>query len=465
MDSNKRSKVFRDPVHGLISIDEDRELLLDLIDTPEFQRLRRIRQLGVSSLTYPGAEHTRFAHSLGVLHVATRIMRVLEQRHGEDKRVESDLSGKRRFVKAAALLHDIGHGPFSHMIERAFSASKQHEERSRRMIDDKASEILGVLRNHVNESEIQEIKNLLAFHEQPFLHDIVSSSLDADRMDYLLRDSHFTGVEYGNFDLEWVINSFCLGLESHPEGANNKRRWRLCLDEKRGLHASEQLIMARAHMTMQVYGHRTTRLWESHLLMLFHEATRLASEGLLPSGTPVAVSIYFERKGEVDHATFLQIDEPALLASLTIWASAADSTGRLSEFSNCYLRRRSPLLCKELHETFHDPEALALLRKQLEDTIGPESEKWLLDKYDFQPYKAPPEGQKKTDPEGFWEAVSKDAILLASGDLGQQAVAIHERSKVLGLLGRQKMPLVRLFFLPDVEGKIEALTAQIIQGI
>ena len=282
--TNERSKVFRDAVHGLISLDSDRDLLLGLIDTPEFQRLRRVRQLGVSNLTYPGAEHTRFAHSLGVLHIAIRILETLRRRHGNDDSIKSWLNGKGKIVKAAALLHDLGHGPFSHMIERAFGAHGRHEEISKRMIDDPESGVFKVLIQHMGRSEVQDVKNLLDFHECPFLHDIVSGSLDADRMDYLLRDSHFTGVAYGSYDIEWVLNSFCLGLEPNPDTPANPPKFRLCLDKKRGLHAAEQMIIARLHMTMQVYAHKTTRMWEAHLLILFAEATRLAATNALPGG-------------------------------------------------------------------------------------------------------------------------------------------------------------------------------------
>ena len=115
-----KGKVFRCPVHGLIRIDPEDEYILDLINTPEFQRLRRVRQLGVSSFTYPGAEHTRFAHSLGVFNFAQQIVASLQRRYAAQTELVSLLAYQRRNVLAAALLHDVGHGPFSHMIERAF---------------------------------------------------------------------------------------------------------------------------------------------------------------------------------------------------------------------------------------------------------------------------------------------------------------------------------------------------------
>lgn len=455
--TNERSKVFRDAVHGLISLDSDRELLLDLIDTPEFQRLRRVRQLGVSSLTYPGAEHTRFAHSLGVLHIAIRILETLRRRHGSDSRIRSWLDGKGKIVKAAALLHDLGHGPFSHMIERAFGAHGRHEEVSKRMIDDPDSGVFQALKKHMGTSEIQEIKNLLDFHEHPFLHDIVSGSLDADRMDYLLRDSHFTGVAYGSYDIEWVLNSFCLGLEPNPAVPASPPKFRLCLDRKRGLHAAEQLIIARLHMTMQVYAHKTTRMWEAHLLLLFGEAARLAEVDALPAETPAVVQRFFKAKGEIPHRDFLQLDEPALQTAMTAWAHSEESTPKLREMSSGYLSRERILQYRTLEGSAQEPDSVALLKKKLEGAIGPEGTEWLLDEYKFTPYKAPDEELKETDPDGYWEGVSRDAILLTTGELAERASAIQGQSRLLQSLGQGKMPVTRLFFMPASSGMVNKL--------
>ncbi len=257
----KRDRVFRDPVHGLIHISPKDEFLTELIDTPEFQRLHRVRQLGVGSMTFPGADHTRFCHSLGVLHIATRVLEVLKKRYA-DSPIERTIGSHESTIKAAALLHDIGHGPFSHLVERAFESGKDHEERTKAMISSQESEIFKTLdRNGLDPDAVKQVID----HQFPclFLQDIVSSQLDADRMDYLARDSHFAGVSYGVFDLEWILNTFCIG--SYAPDLSNSKLWRLSLDRTRGLQAAEQLILARQHMSLQVYYHRSTATLGGHL--------------------------------------------------------------------------------------------------------------------------------------------------------------------------------------------------------
>lgn len=178
-----RGRVFRDPVHGLIPISNKDGFLTELIDTQEFQRLHRVRQLGVASFTFPGTDHSRFCHSLGVLHVASRILDVLRNRYS-DSVVSNQIDSHNQTIKAAALLHDIGHGPFSHLMERAFDVGKDHEERTKTMIPHTGGGIYGVLNgagiDPKNVAEVIDHK-----FQFLFLQDIVSSQLDADRMDYL----------------------------------------------------------------------------------------------------------------------------------------------------------------------------------------------------------------------------------------------------------------------------------------
>jgi len=443
-----RPKVFRDPVHGLITINPEDEFLVDLINTREVQRLRRIRQLGVSSMTYPAAEHSRFVHSLGVLNFSQRILDELQRRYAKEERICNLIREKAKLVKAAALLHDTGHGPFSHACERAFEAGKQHEERSMSIISDPESSVPGVLSAAwIKPEEVRAI--ISKTFPYPFLTDIVSSQLDADRMDYLLRDAAATGVHYGQFDSEWVLHSLCLGMD--PQARENNlsgpEACRLCLERKRGVHSAEQLIGARLHMSMQVYFHRNTRRWEAHLLCLFHEAARLAAGPGLPKGTLPSIAEYFARKGAVNHATFLQVDEAAVLACVGLWALQKDEEfALLSKLAAAFLNREKLLLCRE----FTQPEHLTAqfknrLTTALADQLGPEMSVWVADWIGFKSYKL------------------SEPIYLSEGGLDSVADKAQNSSFLFRAFGGSDQPsLARLYFLPEKQAVIETEIAKIV---
>ena len=188
-------RVYRDPIHGSIAFDWRREsFVIELIDTQEFQRLRRIRQLGAAHLVFQGAEHSRFCHSLGVAFLAKRIFDRLAQDPYCPAGLE--LEEVRKVVLAAALLHDVGHGPFSHLFEKTFSL-KHHETWGAEIIDNSDTQIHRVLEKY---GLVDSVKGIFQKTYQPrFARDIISSQFDADRLDYLLRDSHMTGVAYGRY--------------------------------------------------------------------------------------------------------------------------------------------------------------------------------------------------------------------------------------------------------------------------
>ena len=192
---------YRDPLHNIISLDEsvpEDRLIVDLIDSAEFQRLRRIKQLGLAMFTYQGAEHSRFTHSIGVMHVMTRALDLLGSHH--------EISPEARVVgRAGALLHDLGHGPLSHVVEKVFDF--HHEDWTRRIILDSSTEVNRVLSSFDNQLP-EKLAALYRHNYTPaFVSQLVSSQLDCDRMDYLLRDSLMTGAKYGVYDLEWVLHA------------------------------------------------------------------------------------------------------------------------------------------------------------------------------------------------------------------------------------------------------------------
>ena len=261
----KRSPRIRDPIHGLIELSE-REV--DLINTKVFQRLRRIRQLAMAFLVYPGAMHTRFDHSIGVMHIAGRICAELKKDRG-NKISKEDIEK----VRFAALLHDIGHGPFSHTSEDVLTTvddtdedmgdSNANSKRDRKKIHEKIT---------VDIIQIDpDIKRILDSDERDFVvkliedkdmwdwrRNIISSDLDADKMDYLLRDAYFAGVKYGQYDLEQIIESCRIYTE--------KNNTTSLVMSSAGIYALEQLLLARYHMTQQVYQHRVSLISDQMII-------------------------------------------------------------------------------------------------------------------------------------------------------------------------------------------------------
>lgn len=305
---------FRDPVHNLITFtpaDEEDALFLDLIDTPEFQRLRRIRQLGLAELVFQGAEHSRFTHSIGVLHVARRIMDQLGRTRPLSRR-------DRLTIACAALLHDIGHAPFSHVAEAIFGAL--HETWSARIILGPKTRVHDVLRRFSRDLP-DEIARCLQYRApEKFYSQIVSSQLDADRLDYLLRDSLMTGVKYGIFDLERII----LGLEV----ARVHQRNELVVNSK-GFFAVEEYLQARYHMYRQVYYHKTVCATGAMLKALFRRARTLLTQGRLqpaPRHHPVLKLLTRQR---LDVEEYTSLDDSEMLVLIKEWSRLDDPVLRL----------------------------------------------------------------------------------------------------------------------------------------
>ena len=265
-------KVIRDPVHDFIPFEDtacDR-LLLDLINSREFQRLRRIKQLGVSELVFPGANHSRFAHSIGVMQTARMFLERIGRLVGDEL-----TDDHRMIVLAAALIHDVGHGPFSHAFEAI--TGENHEARTLQIIRDDSTDIHQRLR--AVDSEFPE-RVAMFFDEEigeddwpetsipAYLTQVVSSQLDADRFDYLLRDSYATGTIYGQFDHRWLINQLHLRTGEGGTSRRTIRGGRLYLSNK-ALFAAEAYLFARHHMYRAIYYHKTTRAAEVMLRLVF----------------------------------------------------------------------------------------------------------------------------------------------------------------------------------------------------
>jgi HD superfamily phosphohydrolase len=292
--------------------------MIRLIDTPEFQRLRRIKQLGLGLYTYQGAEHSRFTHSLGTLHLMTRILDQLSDRYqisAED----------RAAARAAALLHDVGHGPFSHAMEKVLGV--HHEHLSVLAVTSEETEVCQALRSFSSELP-QRVASIIegTFTPAALAH-LVSSQLDVDRMDYLLRDSLMTGAKYGLFDLEWIINA----LQIDEQGDR-------IYVAARGVFAVEEYLQARYYMFRQVYFHRTLRSAEAVLRSALRRALELVEAGEEVWCAPGASFEKVLRRQPLTIAEHLEIDDSDVIFHLKQWQRSPDQV--LSDLSRRFVSRR-----------------------------------------------------------------------------------------------------------------------------
>jgi uncharacterized protein len=314
-------RIYRDPVHNIIRLQTDTdegELMMRLIDTGEFQRLRRIKQLGLGLYTYQGAEHSRFTHSLGAFHLMTRVLDRLGERY-------TIKPADRIAARAAALLHDVGHGSFSHVMEKVLNF--HHERWTVDVIRSESSEIGELLRSHSPDLP-EKVASIIEGTFQPAaLAQLVSSQLDVDRMDYLLRDSLMTGAKYGIYDLEWIINALAI-----DEAADR------IYVEARGVYAVEEYLQARYYMFRQVYFHRTLRSAEAVLRSIIRRALQLFDEG---QHVWHADSTAFEkilRREALTTAEHLQIDDSDFVFHVKQWQKSSDQI--LSDLSRRFISRR-----------------------------------------------------------------------------------------------------------------------------
>jgi uncharacterized protein len=314
-------RIYRDPVHNIIRLrtnTDEGQLMMRLIDAPEFQRLRRIKQLGLGLYTYQGAEHSRFTHSLGAFHLMTRVLNRLGEQHNI---LESD----RVAALAAALLHDVGHGSFSHVMEKVLGF--HHEKWTVQVALSDETEIGRLLRSYSADLP-EKVAGIIEGKFQPAaLGQLVSSQLDVDRMDYLLRDSLMTGAKYGIYDLEWIINALAID-EEHDR----------IYVAARGLYAVEEYLQARYYMFRQVYFHRTLRSAEAVLRSVLRRALRL-----LETQQPVwyASGTAFEkvlRRESLTLTEHLEVDDSDVLFHVKQWQRSEDPT--LNDLSRRFTGRR-----------------------------------------------------------------------------------------------------------------------------
>lgn len=306
-------KVFKDPIHQYIYVQDN--IIWDLINTPEFQRLRRIKQLGTSFFTYHGAEHSRFSHSLGVYEITRKIISQFERNKYEDWPKSIKL-----LALITALLHDIGHGPFSHSIENVFNIN--HEEWTKKIVLGE-TEINTVLKSYDKKLPEDVVSVLNKTYDKAIVIDIISSQLDADRMDYLLRDAYYTGVNYGTFDIERILRVL--------RPFNNK-----LVVKKSGMHSVEDYLMARYQMYSQVYFHPVTKSGDIILKKIFRRAQYLFNNGYHFEFLINPLKNLFA--GVLGTQDYLQLDDSILYFTFSLWTEEKDKI--LADLSQRFINRR-----------------------------------------------------------------------------------------------------------------------------
>lgn len=424
-------KVFRDPVHNLIGFDRERDaLVLELIDTPQFQRLRNIRQLGVTSLVYAGATHTRFSHALGT---AFLMKRVLEHFHelNPPPALQRILDEHRELLLAAALLHDLGHLPFSHLLEEFTHIP--HEDWTVRIVSDPHSPVHAVLAKTNPNYPAQMVRLFQRTFQPAFAVKLLSSQLDVDRMEYLLRDSLCTGVTYGYFDVNWLIHSLRL-VEQRDD-------WELAIDLRKGLHAAEGYVLARYYMYQQVYHHKTARAADVMVRKILQRASELLrTERDLPAPAPLRKLLTNPRALTI--ADHVRLDDTTVLEALREWQESDDHI--LADLTCRFWHRR---LFKTLDMPLEEFTAWSVQLRELVAHAGFDPEYYLaLDRASDDPY--------------------TDRYLWTSGEVGEniflvnntgELVELAQASDVIGALRNKTFSQDRLCFPEELRGAIKNL--------
>ncbi len=296
-----KKKIFNDPIYGFISIVSD--LIYDIIETSEFQRLRRIKQTGLADYVYPGANHTRFHHALGAMHLMSRALDNLREKGHNITNQEYEAS------LIAILLHDVGHGPFSHTLEHSLLNGVSHEIVSLRMME--------VLTKKFDNRLDMAIHIFTNTYPRPFFHQLVSSQLDIDRLDYLKRDSFFTGVSEGSIGADRIIKLFDVVDEQ-------------MVVEEKGIYSVENFLSARRLMYWQVYLHKTGIAADEMLKNILKRAKQLAKSG---ASLPPAGGLDYFVHNQVNEkeltqenvlAKFTSLDDYDVWAAVKQWSTAND---------------------------------------------------------------------------------------------------------------------------------------------
>ncbi len=338
MSVHTKVTLFNDPIYGFIAIETP--LIFQLIEHPYFQRLRRIAQMGLSSLVYPGAHHTRFEHALGAMHIMQRAIAVLRAKGVAISKAESEA------MQVAILLHDIGHGPFSHATEKSLIQGIAHESISIQIMESLNTEFNGGLT-----LALQIFKNQ---YPRKFMHQLLSGQLDVDRLDYLKRDSFYTGVTEGNINTERILATMNVVDEN-------------LVFEIKGIHSLEKFLLARRLMYWQVYLHKTSLVAE---LLLVKALERARSLGSVAGFTNPNLALFFLKEKPIVFdenllSAYLHLDDSDLMQQLKQWSHGSDSI--LKKLSFQLLHRN--LLKIKIKDTPFSPAEMQIKKEETVPTL------------------------------------------------------------------------------------------------
>jgi hypothetical protein len=412
--------ILRDPVHGLISFEgANHDVVLRLLETREVQRLRRIRCLGPASLAFPGAEHSRFAHAVGSTYVMKRYLaRVRQLSHDipQHDRIDADTE---RAALAAALLHDLGHGPLSHTFEAIVPQPFAHEQWTSMLLLDPDTEVHRVLAGYDPQLPRAVERLIHGKAAIPHLARAVSGTFDVDRCDYLMRDSHMTGVRYGSLDLNWLLQA--LRLYVPPQSAVAS----LAVDGEKGLTAVEGFFVGRLYMYRQVYLHKAVRAAEAVLKAMFRRLQELPPD----PGTPPTLQALLEGR-PADVAGFLELDDDALATAIRCYEHSGDRL--LAELA---ARVRHRKLFKTLRVRADVPvaEAQARLTEILSEHGVAPTYVGSVDRVEVDAY------------------VEDEALMVLNGG---ELVRLLEASPLLHALSRERFIHYRVVFPPQLRDEV-----------